>query len=85
MKLNFSKTFFLLYFIIISVSSIEEDDLIDLTDYKYPSVNDSSTLYIPILATNDLHGGIFPSQFSDSKRNKFLNGGANYLYSYKKI
>ena len=85
MKLNFSKTFFLLYFIIISISSIEEDDLIDLTDYKYPSVNDSSTLYIPILATNDLHGGIFPSQFSDSKRNKFLNGGANYLYSYKKI
>ena len=85
MKLNFAKTFFLLYFIIISISSIEEDDLIDLTDYKYPLANDSSTLYIPILATNDLHGGIFPSQFSDSNRKKFLNGGANYLYSYKKI
>ena len=85
MKLNFLERLFLLSFLLISISSMEEDDLIDLTDYKYPKANESSYIYIPILATNDLHGGIFPSQFSDSNKKRFLNGGANYLYSYKKI
>ena len=85
MRLNFLERFFLLSFLLIAISSMEEDDLIDLTDYKYPKVDDPAYTYIPILATNDLHGGIFPSHFSDSNKKRFLNGGANYLYSYKKI
>ena len=85
MRLNFSKSLYILSIIIISISSIEENDLIDLTDYTYPNVNDSGYVYIPILSTNDLHGGIFPSQFTDSNKKRFLNGGANYLYSYKEI
>ena len=39
----------------------------------------------PILSTNDLHGGIFPEKFADSNRQRYSYGGANYIYSYKKI
>ena len=63
-----------------------EDDLINLSDYTYPKNSiTSKKYYIPIIGTNDLHGGIFPTKFSDSKKNRFSNGGANYMYSYKKI
>ena len=61
-------------------------DIIDLTDYKYP-VKDSSDklIRIAILGTNDFHGGIFPTQFSDLNNKKYKNGGAINLYSYAKI
>ena len=85
--INLIKTFSHLCFLILIISSkIEsEEDLINLSNYTYPSPSDSSFVYIPILATNDLHGGIFPSKFADSNKKRYSNGGANYLYSYKKI
>ena len=71
---------------IISVSSIKEDeDLINLSDYIYPSPNDTNYINIPILSTNDLHGKIFPEKFADINNQRYSNGGANYIYSYKKI
>ena len=81
-----SKLFFILSFLIISISSLSEDeDLINLSDYTYPKATDISYVYIPILSTNDLHGGIFPNIYSDINKQKYLNGGGKYLYSYKKI
>ena len=82
-NMTFQTFFLLLSFFILSVSS-KEEDLIDLSDYKYPKPSDSNN-YVAILSTNDLHGGIFPSRFADSKNNRYSNGGANYIYSYKKI
>ena len=84
----YPKSFFILSLLIISVSSLldeKEEDLIDLTNYDYPHPNDTSYIYIPILSTNDLHGGIFPQIYSDPNNTRFKRGGANYLYSYKKI
>ena len=83
--MNFQKLFFILSILIIPLSSLKDDDIIDITDYTYPKKGDKSYIYIPILGSNDLHGGIFPSQYSDSKNQKYSSGGANYLYSYKKI
>ena len=72
--------------LIFSVTSISDDeDLIDLTNYPYPSPNDNYYTYIPILSTNDFHGEIFPEKYSDPNKVRYSNGGANYLYSYKKI
>ena len=82
--MNFQNLFFIISLLIFSCSSIEED-LIDLTDYDYPKNSSSSPIIIPILSSNDLHGGIFPQVYSDSKKLKFSKGGGNYLYSYKKI
>lgn len=84
---NLIKTFSHLSFLLLLISSkIElEEDLINLSNYTYPSPSDKAYVYIPILATNDLHGGIFPSKFADSNKKRYSNGGANYLYSYKKI
>ena len=84
--MNPIQIFFFISTLIILSSSKVEDDLINLSDYTYPKNSDSAKkFYIPILSTNDLHGGIFPMKFSDSNKNRFSNGGANYLYSYKKI
>ena len=83
--ITFRKILFILSFFIYSSSFKTEEDLIDLTDYSYPSPNESYYNYIPILSTNDFHGGIFPSKYADSKKSRFSYGGANYLYSYKKI
>ena len=81
-----SKIFFILSFLLIPISSLSEDeDLINLSDYTYPKPTDVSYIYIPILSTNDLHGGIFPNIYSDINKKKYSNGGGNYLYSYKKI
>ena len=77
---------FIISLLIISISSVSNaEDLIDLTNYDYPSINDSDFTFIPILSTNDLHGGIFPTKYSDRNKQRYSNGGANYLYSYKKI
>ena len=83
----YPKIIFILSLLIISVSSLStnEEDLIDLTNYKYPHPNDTQYTYIPILSTNDFHGGIFPQQYLDTKNKRYKRGGANYLYSYKKI
>jgi 2',3'-cyclic-nucleotide 2'-phosphodiesterase (5'-nucleotidase family) len=61
-------------------------DVINLTNYKFP-VKDSSDklIRIAILGTNDFHGGIFPTQFSDSNNKNYKNGGAINLYSYAKF
>ena len=61
-------------------------DVINLTNYKFP-VKDSSDklIRIAILGTNDFHGGIFPTQFADSKNKRFPNGGAVNLFSYAKV
>ena len=83
--ITFRKYFFVISLIIFSVSSTQDEDLIDLTDYKRPLPTDKSYYYVPILSTNDLHGGIFPTKYSDSNKNRFSYGGANYLYSYKQI
>lgn len=77
------KAFITLSILIISITC-QDDDIIDLTDYTYPKITDYYT-YIPILSTNDLHGGIFPSKYADSNKKRFSNGGGNYIYSYKKI
>ena len=75
----------LMYLIIISISSISNDeDLIDLTNYEYPSINDSYYTVIPILSTNDLHGGIFPNKYSDGNQQRYSNGGANIFILIKK-
>ena len=77
---------FLLSFIFILSTSNVEDDIINLSDYAYPKNNlISNKYYIPILATNDLHGGIFPTKYSDSNKQRYSYGGANFIYSYKKI
>ena len=61
-------------------------DIINLSDYKYPEKESSDKLVrIAILGTNDFHGGIFPTQYSDSNNKKYKNGGAINLYSYAKI
>ena len=82
--MNFQNTFLIISLLISSYLTIEED-LIDLTDYNYPKNTSKSPYYIPILSTNDLHGGIFPNFYSDINKQKYSNGGGNYLYSYKKI
>ena len=61
-------------------------DIINLSDYKYPEKDSSDKLVrIAILGTNDFHGQIFPTQFSDPNNKKYKNGGAINLYSYAKI
>jgi 2',3'-cyclic-nucleotide 2'-phosphodiesterase (5'-nucleotidase family) len=42
-------------------------------------------MIIPILGTNDFHGGIFPNKYADSKNIRYSNGGAINLYSYVKV
>lgn len=73
---------FILIFSLISISL----SAINLTDYKYP-INKKSTqeMIIPILGTNDFHGGIFPNKYADSKNIRYSNGGAINLYSYVKV
>ena len=84
--MNLIQTIFFISSLIILSTSKVEDDLINLSDYSYPKNSATSRkFYIPILSTNDLHGGIFPTKFSDSNKNRYSNGGANYIYSYKKI
>ena len=81
---NKSRAIIILLYLLVSV--ICKEEIIDLTDYKYP-VKDSSDklIRIAILGTNDFHGGIFPTQFPDSNNKKFPNGGATNLYTYAKI
>ena len=83
--MKFQNIFLIISLLISSCLTIEEEDLIDLTDYNYPKNTSKSPYYIPILSTNDLHGGIFPNFYSDINKQKYSNGGGNYLYSYKKI
>lgn len=83
--MNFQKIFLITSLLILPLSSLVDDDIIDLSDYTYPKKDDRVYTYIPILGSNDLHGGIFPEKFSDSNRQKYSSGGANFLYSYKKI
>ena len=81
------KIFFVLLFTFSLVKSlVQNEDLINLTNYKYPLPTDKRPyVYIPILSTNDLHGEIFPEKYSDPNKIRYSNGGGNYLYSYKKI
>ena len=76
-----------LLFVIIYLSlSIICDEPINLSDYKYPEKKSSdSYIRIPIIATNDFHGGIFPTYFHDINNQRYLNGGGLYLYSYVKV
>ena len=77
-----SKIFFILSYLLLNVVC----DVIDLTDYKFPVKDSADQLFrIAILGTNDFHGAIFPTQFSDSNNNNYKNGGALYLYSYAKL
>ena len=82
---NIQQSIIILSFLLLFTSYKAQEDLIDLTEYTYPSPNDSYYKYIPILSTNDFHGAIFPSKYADSKKNRFSYGGANFLYSYKKV
>lgn len=77
-----SKPLFLIFFLSLFVICYT----IDLTDYKYPVKDSSDKLFrVPIFATNDLHGGIFPTQFYDKNNIRFSYGGGINLYSYAKI
>ena len=61
-------------------------EIIDLTNYKYPTKESSDKLIrIAIIGTNDFHGAIFPTYYPDSKNKRFSYGGATNLYSYVKI
>jgi hypothetical protein len=80
-----SKIFFILGFLLIPISSLSEDeDLINLSDYTYPKPTDVSYIYIPILSTNDLHGGIFPNIYSDiNKKNTQTAEGIIFIHTKK--
>jgi 2',3'-cyclic-nucleotide 2'-phosphodiesterase/3'-nucleotidase len=72
-------------FLIIYLSLIICDP-INLSEYKYPEKQASDKLIrVPILATNDLHGGIFPNHYHDKNNIRFSNGGGINLYSYVKV
>ena len=74
------------YILLLNLVNLFKCDIINLSDYKYPTVSMSDKyIRIAILGTNDFHGGIFPNKFPDSTYTRFSNGGANYLYSYAKI
>jgi 2',3'-cyclic-nucleotide 2'-phosphodiesterase (5'-nucleotidase family) len=78
-----SRTIIILLIVLFSINC---EDPIDLTNYKFPTKDmPDKFIRIAILGTNDLHGGIFPTQFPDSKNNKFPNGGAVNLFPYAKI
>ena len=75
-----------LIFFICGLSFSVFGEKINLSDYKYPVKASSDKLIrIAILGTNDFHGGIFPTQFADSKNKRFPNGGAINLFSYAQI
>ena len=75
-----------LIFFICSLSFSVFGEKINLSDYKFPVKTSSDKLIrIAILGTNDFHGGIFPTQFADSKNKRFPNGGAVNLFSYAQI
>ena len=77
-----SKTIFIFSFLLLSIIC----DPINLSDYNFPKKEDSGRVHtVAILGTNDFHGQIFPTQFSDSNKKRFKNGGALYLNSYAKI
>jgi len=74
-----------IFLILLYLLSFSFSETINLSDYKYPENDNSSNYaYITIVATNDLHGGIFPIQYSDINSKKFLYGGGMHLYSYVK-
>jgi len=76
----------LIFFLLCNLSFSVFGEKINLSDYKYPVKASSDKLIrIAILGTNDFHGGIFPTQFADSKNKRFPNGGAINLFSYAKI
>ena len=78
-----SRTIIILLYLLFSIIC---EDPVDITNYKYPTKDSTDKLIrIAILGTNDFHGGIFPTQFPDSKNKKFPNGGAVNLYTYAKI
>ena len=77
-----SKIVFILTYLLLAIIC----EPINLSDYKYPNKNMSDKLIrIAILGTNDFHGQIFPTQFTDSNNKRFKNGGGLQLYSYAKI
>ena len=81
---NFKK--YISYILLLNLLNSFNSDIINLTDYKYPTISMSDKyIRIAILGTNDFHGGIFPNKYSDILYNKYSNGGGNYLYSYAKI
>ena len=79
---NLSLKLFILAYLSLSIFC----ETINLSDYKFPVRESSDNLIrIAVLGTNDFHGAIFPTQFADSKNQRFPNGGAINLYSYAKI
>ena len=40
-----------------------DKEIINLSDYSYPSPNDKNYTYIPIICTTDIHGYAFSRQF----------------------
>lgn len=57
-----------------------DKEIINLSDYSYPSPNDKNYTYIPIICTTDIHGYAFSRQFPSLSN--FSYGGSALLYSY---
>lgn len=62
-------------------SSSVEKDVIDISDYDYPTSYDPLFEYVAILGTNDIHGTFYPKKVKMGDYD-FTQGGLEYLGKY---
>lgn len=70
------------------IISIYSNGPIDITDYDYPTKNQTSDddYIIPIFGTNDAHGYVFPVRYKTGVNDDYyLSGGLEYINSYLEI
>lgn len=77
------------YFLILSLLflTVNSQDVIDISDgYTVPKKTDTDYYWVPIFGTNDIHGKIFPAQYTHPNgKDTYKSGGVEYIYAYKKI
>ena len=60
-----------------------KESIINISDYKYPTPDDSTYDYIAIMSTNDIHGAYYPQYINGST--SYSYGGVEYLGKYISI
>ena len=68
----------------INIKSDNEDDLIDISDYKRINPSDPNYFYLPIISSSDIHGHFYPEQYEVGNIT-YSRGGLDYLAKYTNI
>lgn len=69
-----------------TIKELEDEELINISYYPYPKETDTDAYRIAILGSNDLHGKIFPTTYTNLLTDEtYESGGGEFIGSYLNI